>query len=346
MALASMSLVQIGIAVAIGLSHELGAAGVAWLRLAGAGLILLAVVRPWRTTFTRSALFTSIALGVCTASVTMLFMAAVVRLPLGTASALEFLGPLGVALVRGRGTARLWAFSAAAGVLFLTEPWEGSLDLVGVLLALAAAVCWAGYIVLTQSAGDQVSGFNALAVSMPTAGIFATLVVAPTAGLPEITWQLILTGLGLSLLLPVIPFALELLALRRLTTAAFGTLMSLEPAIALDRRPGRAGPDPLGQRRGRHRARGDRRDRSRTHRRPTPHADRRQPGRTDTRLSQPYAAPGLEHPTVRIHGQLTGHAVPDCCPQAKVSGTFRAILGTNAVSTPPWVTTSVVSPRC
>jgi inner membrane transporter RhtA len=200
-----------------------------------AGLILLAVVRPWRAraTFTRSALLTTIALGVCTASVTMLFMAAVVRLPLGTASALEFLGPLGVALFRGRGIARLWALSAAAGVLCLTEPWEGSLDLVGVLLALAAALCWAGYIVLTQSAGDQLSGFNALAVSMPTAGIFATLVVAPTAGLPELTWQLVLAGLGLSLLLPVIPFALELLALRRLTTAAFGTLMSLEPAIAM-----------------------------------------------------------------------------------------------------------------
>ena len=76
-------------------------------------------------------------------------------------------------------------------MLALTEPWEGSLDLVGVLLALGAAVCWAGYIVLTQRAGDQVSGFNALAVSMPTAGIVATLVVAPTVGLPEITWQLV-----------------------------------------------------------------------------------------------------------------------------------------------------------
>ena len=103
MALASMSLVQIGIAVSVGLSDELGAEGVAWLRLAMAGLVLLALVRPWRTPFTRSALLTSIALGVCTAGVTMLFMAAVVRLPLGTASALEFLGPLGVALVRGRG---------------------------------------------------------------------------------------------------------------------------------------------------------------------------------------------------------------------------------------------------
>src|SRR5262245_19315985 len=91
MALGSMSLVQIGIAVAIGLSHELGAERVAWLRLAMAGVILVALVRPWRVSFTRQALLTSIALGVCTASVTMLFMAAVVRLPLGTASALEFL---------------------------------------------------------------------------------------------------------------------------------------------------------------------------------------------------------------------------------------------------------------
>lgn len=101
------------------------------------------------------------------------------------------------------------------------------------LLALGAALGWAGYIVLTQRAGDQVSGIDALAVSMPVAGIVSTLVVAPTVGLPHLSWELIATGIGLALLLPVIPFALELLALRRLTTAAFGTLMSLEPAIAL-----------------------------------------------------------------------------------------------------------------
>jgi inner membrane transporter RhtA len=195
--------------------------------------VLLALVRPWRASFSRPALVTAVAVGVCTAGTTMLFMASVLRLPLGTASALEFLGPLGVALVRGRGSARLWAFAAAAGVIALTEPWHGGLDPVGVVLALSAALFWAGYIVLTQQAGDQLSGFNALAISIPTAAIVATIVVAPTAGLPEITWQLVVTGLALSLLLPVIPYALELMSLRRLTTAAFGTLMSLEPAIAL-----------------------------------------------------------------------------------------------------------------
>lgn len=233
MALASMSMVQVGIAASVGLSDRLGAAGVAWLRLSMAGILLLAAVRPWRVHFTRSALLTSAMLGVVTAGVTMCFMAAVVRLPLGTASALEFLGPLGVAVVRGRGSARLWALVAAAGVLALTEPWAGGLELSGVMFALAAAVCWAAYIVLTQRAGDQVSGLNALAISMPVAGLTATVVVAPTSGLPSLTWELVIIGVGLTLLLPVVPFALELLALRRLTTAAFGTLMSLEPAIAL-----------------------------------------------------------------------------------------------------------------
>jgi inner membrane transporter RhtA len=233
MTLGSMSLVQVGLAVSVGLSDELGAEGVAWLRLSMAGVVLFALVRPWRARISRSAFATSVALGVCTAAVTMLFMASIVRLPLGTASALEFLGPLGVAIVRGRGAARLWAFSAAAGVLALTEPWHGRLDAVGVMYALAAALGWAGLIVLTQRAGDQLHGFVPLAISMPTAGIVSTLVVAPTTGLPDITWQLVLAGLGLSLLLPVIPFALELMALRRLTTAAFGTLMSLEPAIAM-----------------------------------------------------------------------------------------------------------------
>jgi len=233
MALAAMSMVQLGVAASVGLSEELGAEGVAWLRLSFAGVLLLAVVRPWRAHFTRQALITSALVGVTTAGTTMLFMAAVVRLPLGTASALEFLGPLGVAVARGRGTARLWALVAAAGVLALTEPWSGHLDPVGVAVALCAAVFWASYIVLTQRAGDQVTGINALAISMPVAGIVATLVVAPTSGLPTLTWELVAIGIGLTLLLPVIPYIFELLALRRLTTAAFGTLMSLEPAIAL-----------------------------------------------------------------------------------------------------------------
>ncbi len=232
MAFAAMCCVQLGVAVSVGLAERIGADGVAWLRLVWAGLVLAVVARPWRSSYSRSALLTCVALGVVTAGVTLLFMAAVVRLPLGTASALEFLGPLGVAIARGSRAGRLWAVVAAAGVVGLTEPWHGGTDPLGVVFALGAAGCWAGYILLTQRAGDEVTGLRALAVSMPVAAVVATLAVAPS-GLPELGWELAVGGLGLALLLPVIPFSLELLALRRLTTTAFGTLMSLEPAIAV-----------------------------------------------------------------------------------------------------------------
>jgi len=232
LAIASMTCVQLGLGASIGLSDEVGASGVAWLRLAWAGVLLLVVVRPRRSMFTGSSFTACVALGLVTAGVTMLFMASVVRLPLGTASALEFLGPLGVAVARGRGVARLWALVAAAGVLLLTEPWHGAADPIGVAYALGAAVCWAAYILLTQRVGDEVSGIQGLAISMPVAGLAATAITGPSV-LGDLTAEVLLAGLGLALLLPVVPFVLELLALRRLTTAAFGTLMSLEPAIAL-----------------------------------------------------------------------------------------------------------------
>ena len=247
MAVASMLFVQVGLAASVGLFDRIGPQGAAWLRLAWAGVLLLVLVRPRRAGFTRRSLLACVALGVVTAALTMLFMAAVARLPLGTASALEFLGPLGVAVARGRGAARLWALVAGVGVVLLTEPWHGGADPVGVAYALAAAVCWAAYILLTQRVGDEVTGLAGLAVSMPVAGLVATAVAGP-AVLAHLTWQIVLIGLGLALLLPVIPFCLELLALRRLTTAAFGTLMSLEPAaallvgaVALDQMPGLVG---------------------------------------------------------------------------------------------------------
>jgi inner membrane transporter RhtA len=232
MALGSMLLVQLGLAASVGLIDQLGATGTAWLRLSWAGLIMLVLVRPRLRSFSRASLLSTVALGVATAGVTILFMAAVARLPLGTASALEFLGPLGVAIARGRRGTKLWPALAAVGVLLLTEPWHGGTDPVGVAYALAAAVCWAAYIVLTQKVGDGVPGLQGLAVSMPVAGLVASLVAGPSV-LTGLTWPVVLTGLGLAILLPVVPFMLEMLALRRLTTAAFGTLMSLEPALAL-----------------------------------------------------------------------------------------------------------------
>jgi inner membrane transporter RhtA len=233
MAVGSMTCVQIGLALSVHLFDQVGPLGAAWLRLAWAGVILAAWVRPRPWRFQRRTLLAAIALGVVTAGVTMLFMASVARLPLGTASALEFLGPLSVAVARSRGGRMLlWPAFAAVGVLLLTRPWQGGADLVGVAFALGAAVCWACYILLTQAVGDELAGLQGLAVSLPVAGVVATLVAGP-AVIPILTPQLLVEGLGLALLLPVVPFSLEMYALRRLSTAAFGTLMSLEPAIAL-----------------------------------------------------------------------------------------------------------------
>ncbi len=142
MAVASMLCVQLGLAVSVGLFDQIGPEGAAWLRLAWAGVIVLVLVRPRRRDLTRRGLLAGVALGVVTAGVTMLFMAAVARLPLGTASALEFLGPLGVAVARSRGgRTLLWPLLAAVGVVLLTEPWHGDVDVVGVAFALAAASC-------------------------------------------------------------------------------------------------------------------------------------------------------------------------------------------------------------
>ncbi|MBD8870365.1 EamA family transporter [Nocardioides sp. MJB4] len=232
MALGSMFCVQLGLAASVSLVDDIGAGGAAWLRLFWAGVILLVLVRPRRSDFTPEALRSSAALGVVIAAVTLLFMEAVARLPLGTASALEFLGPLGVAVARGHGDLRRWALLAAVGVLALTQPWSGAADPAGVGFALAAAACWAAYILLTQRVGDQVTGIRGLAVSMPVAGLVATLVAGPTA-FGRLTPEIWVYGVGLAVLLPVVPFALEMLALKRLSTAAFGTLMSLEPAFAL-----------------------------------------------------------------------------------------------------------------
>jgi inner membrane transporter RhtA len=232
LAILSILTLQLGVAASVGLFDELGPAGTAWLRLLWAAALLLVLGRPRRGSFNRSSLLACAVLGVVTAGVTMLFMAAVARLPLGTATALEFLGPLGVAVLRGRRGNKLWPILAASGVLLLTEPWRGTVDPIGIGFALGAAVCWAAYILLTQRVGDQVSGLQGLSVSMSVAAVVATAIAAPTA-VGHLTWPVLVAGLGLAVLVPVVPFTLELLALRRLTASAFGTLMCLEPAAAV-----------------------------------------------------------------------------------------------------------------
>lgn len=216
MTVASMMSVQLGAALAVKLMDGVGPAGVAWLRLAWAGVLMLLFVRPRPASFTRSAFVSCVLLGITTAGFTLLFMVAVSRIPLGTASALECLGPLAVAVAKGRGRGRLlFPAMAGTGVVLLTQPWAAAVDPVGVLAALASAVCLGAYILLTQRVGDEVTGITGLAVSMPVAGLVVTMVAGPSV-IGHLTPHLLLAGLGLAILLPAIPFTLEMLALQRL----------------------------------------------------------------------------------------------------------------------------------
>ena len=232
LAVTAILTIQLGAALSTRLFDDVGPGGTAWLRLTAGGLIFLALVRPRLRTFSRRDLQVAVVLGLVTGVMTVAFLFALDRIPLGTLVAIEFLGPLSVAVFRAHSRSGLvWPGLALVGVLLLTEPWKGEVDVVGVLLALVAAAGWATYILLTQAVGDRLSGLQALAVTIPVAAIATSVIGIPQAW-GHITGAVILQAIGLAILLPVIPFALELVALRRLTAAAFGTLMALEPAFA------------------------------------------------------------------------------------------------------------------
>jgi inner membrane transporter RhtA len=225
--------VQLGSALSVGLISEVGAAGTAWLRLSMGALIFLLLARPPLRSIRRGDVPALVGLGVTTGLMTVGFLCALERIPLGTAVAIEFLGPLTVAAARSRSRRALaWPALALVGVILLTEPWHGKVDPLGVAFAALAAVGWAAYIVLTQFVGDRFTGIGALSLTIPIAAATAAVIGVPQAA-GHIDLGVLLTAAGLALLLPVLPFALEMLALRGLTQTAFGTLMALEPAIGV-----------------------------------------------------------------------------------------------------------------
>ncbi len=233
LAVVAMLSVQLGAAISVGLFDDIGVAGTAWLRLTIGAIGFVLIARPRYWTWTWRQLRGPVLLGLVTAGMTLCFLGAIDRLPLGTAVAIEFLGPLTVAAISSRRASALaWPILALAGVILLTEPWRGTADPVGVLYAVLAAVGWALYIVITQRVGDAFQGVDGLAISIPVAAIIVAFVGIPQAW-GNLTVEVLLVGLGASILLPLIPWTLELFALRRLTKAAFGTLMALEPAIAV-----------------------------------------------------------------------------------------------------------------
>ncbi len=233
LAVTAMFSVQLGSALSMPLISRVGPAGTAWLRLSAGALIFFAIARPALRAVRRRDLPALIALGVTTGSMTCLFLAAISRIPLGTAVAIEFLGPLSVAALRSHDRrALLWPAVALAGVLLLTEPWHGAVNLAGIGFAAGSAVGWAAYIVLTQHVGDRFSGLTGLSLTTPIAAATAAVVGIPQT-IGHLTPAIVVAALGLALLLPVLPFALEMTALRHMNHAAFGTLMALEPAIGV-----------------------------------------------------------------------------------------------------------------
>jgi inner membrane transporter RhtA len=225
--------VQLGSALSVDVIATVGPAGTAWLRLTLGALVFLALARPPLRTIRRHDLPTLLGLGVATGLVSVTFLAAIERIPLGTAVAVEFLGPLSVAALRsGSRRALAWPALALLGVVLLTEPWLGEVDPAGLGFAALAAIGWGVYILLTQRMGDRFTGITGLSITVPIAAATAAVLGVPQAA-GHMTPGVLAAAAGLALLLPVLPYALELLALRHLTPTAFGTLMALEPAIGV-----------------------------------------------------------------------------------------------------------------
>jgi inner membrane transporter RhtA len=233
LAVAAMLSVQLGSALSLDLISTVGPAGTAWLRLSIGAAIFLTLAPPPLRAVRRHDAPVLLGLGVTTGLVTIAFLAAIEHIPLGTAVAIEFLGPLTVAAVRSHSPRALtWPALALLGVALLTEPWHGDINPAGVGFAGLAAIGWATYILLTQRIGDRFTGITGLSLTVPIAAATAAVVGIPQAT-GHVTPGVFAAATGLAVLLPVLPFALELLALRHMTHTAFGTLMALEPAIGV-----------------------------------------------------------------------------------------------------------------
>lgn len=224
--------VQFGGALAVMLMPRAGALGVVALRLAVAAVVLLVVCRPRLRGYSRADWGTVVVFGVTMAAMNGLFYQAVDRIPLGPAVTLEVLGPLALSVLASRRVINLvWAGLALAGV-FLLGGGFGDLDPIGAAFALGAGAMWAAYIVFSARTGRRFPQADGLALAMAVGAVlFLPLGLAESGGklLDPVTLGL---GAAVALLSSVLPYTLELLALRRLPASTFAVLMSLEPAIA------------------------------------------------------------------------------------------------------------------
>lgn len=226
--------VQAGASYAKSLFPIVGASGTTALRVTLAAVILALLLKPWRDGPPKRERLVLLIYGASLGTMNLLFYASLQTIPLGVAVAVEFVGPLGVAVAASRRpTDFLWVVLAAAGLLALLPLWRQAhpLNTVGLLLALGAGACWALYILFGQKAGAA-HGARAAAWGMMVAMVVALPVGLAHAGLALFSPGILATAVGVALLSSVVPYSFEMFALARLSSRVFGTLMSLEPAIA------------------------------------------------------------------------------------------------------------------
>jgi inner membrane transporter RhtA len=229
--LAGMLSVQVGAALAKQLFPVVGSLGSVALRLFFAAIVLVAIWRP-SPRLGRGAWPVILAYGLVLGGMNLSFYLSLTVLPLGVAVTTTFLGPLAVAVGGSRRWIDgLWALPALAGVLLLAEG-GGDVQPIGIALALVTASCWAAYILLSAALGRRTTDGGGLAIGMVVAMLVVVPIGVAEAGPRLLEPWVLLAGLGVALLSSVIPYSLELEALRRMPPKVFGVLMSLEPAIA------------------------------------------------------------------------------------------------------------------
>ena len=232
--LVAMMSIQGGASLAKSLFPLVGAPGVTALRLALGTIILVVVFKPWRLRFTREQRLPLLFYGLSLGAMNYMFYLSIQTIPLGVAVALEFTGPLAVALFASRRPVDfIWVILAVLGLWYLLPLGENvsHVDLTGAAFALGAGACWAIYILSGQRAGEEHGPATVALGSLIAAVIFVPL-GAFQAGEVLWHWSVLPLGIAVAILSTALPYSLEMIALTRLPTRTFGTLMCMEPAMA------------------------------------------------------------------------------------------------------------------
>lgn len=224
---------ELGASLAVLLFPALGPLGIVFLRLGFSAIILMIIARPRLRGHTPTAWRSVVAFGLVLALMNCLFYLALARLPLGVTVTIEVLGPLVLSVIAARrASAWLWAGLALVGVIALAGGGWDRLDPIGVLFALGAASSWALYILASARVGREFPRLDGLALAMVVGALAALPWGLIAAGGALVRIDLLALGAAVAVLSSTIPYALELLALRRLAASAFAILMSLAPATA------------------------------------------------------------------------------------------------------------------